>query len=204
MPNTKTKHMNEKYIIKQLNTLPVPNSPVHTNMAYAFSDEGGLKFDTYNEAEEAVENQLEIDRENGYSVVGKPCVGFRAYLIVKTSDNENTADVLLTIFPLATEEIAEPIFEASEYKDVERIYLYDEDDADFDRQVKEDEKKNNRIHKVTLTEFELETISEIFHEYKDAYRTTPEYLFKVMAIEKQLTDQTNGVYQADTTYDWKY
>ena len=196
--------MNEFFIIKQLNTLPLPNSPVYTDMAYAFSDGGYIKFPTYAEAEEAVENQLEIDRENGYSVIGRPCIGFHAYLIVKTSDSEDFTDVPLTIFPLAIEEIAEPIYDASEYKTVERIYLYDKEDADFDQKVKDDEKKNNRIHKVTRTEFELETISEIFHEYKDAYRTTPEYLFKVMAIEKQLTDQTNGVYQADTTYDWKY
>lgn len=119
--------MNEKYIIKQLNTLPVPNSPVHTNMAYAFSDEGELKFDTYNEAEEAVENQLEIDQENGYRVIGKPGLGFLAYTVCLEGEEKDTP---ITIFPLATEEIAEPIFNASEYKDVERIYLYDEDDAD--------------------------------------------------------------------------
>lgn len=193
--------MKEFFHIDNLSTIPVPNSPVYKNMGWAFSDEGNIEFQTYEEAEEAVSNQLDIDRENGYSVVGVPGRGFHAYIISKTVGEVDTP---LAIFPLATEVVAEPIFEASEYKAVERIYLYDEEDADFDQQVKDAERKNNRIHGVVLTEFELETISEIFHEYKDAYRTTPEYLHKVMAIEKQLTEQTKGVYQADTTYDWKY
>lgn len=123
--------MNEHFIIKQLNTLPQPNSPVYTNMAYAFSDEGELKFDTYNEAEEAVENQLEIDLENGYRVIGKPRMGFFAYAVCLEGEYKDTP---ISIFPLATEEIAEPIFNASEYKDVERIYFYDEDDAESDRE----------------------------------------------------------------------
>jgi hypothetical protein len=41
----------------------------------------------------------------------------------------------------------------------------------------------------------------VFHEFKDLHRGHPADVKAVMEIEKKLTEQTNGVYQADTTYD---
>lgn len=54
---------------------------------------------------------------------------------------------------------------------------------------------------IELTKLNLETISDVFHEFKDLHRGHPADVKAVMEIEKKLTEQTNGVYQADTTYD---
>lgn len=56
-------------------------------------------------------------------------------------------------------------------------------------------------HIIALEDSELEIIRNVMHEYKDVYRGTKEYILPVMALEKNLSSQTAGAYDPDTTYD---
>lgn len=56
---------------------------------------------------------------------------------------------------------------------------------------------------VELTDKQLETLAVIMHEFKDYNRGDKSMVLPAMEIEKELTEQTNGVYQADTSYDIK-
>ena len=58
-------------------------------------------------------------------------------------------------------------------------------------------------NEVILTHKQLELISLICHCYKDYHRGCTDEILEVMDFEKSLTNQTQGVYQADTTYDVK-
>ena len=164
-------------------------------------DEDHPTFKTFDEADEAVRNQLEIDRENGYCVIAKEDVGFIGYVISQTINYGVPSD--LCVYPLCTREVGEPVFNdpVSPYNSVPRDYVYELEDAQFDRQVKDDTIKNIRRHSVTFTEHELDALSEVFHCFKDTFRCSPGMIHKAMALEKTLSQQTNGVYQPDTTYD---
>lgn len=54
---------------------------------------------------------------------------------------------------------------------------------------------------VRLDADQLELLSSILHEYKDINRGDRKTVLGAMALEKHLVQQTNGAYQADTTYD---
>ena len=56
---------------------------------------------------------------------------------------------------------------------------------------------------IELSKINLETIADVFHEFKDYHRGNPSDVMAVMVIEKKLVEQTNGVYKPDTTYDVK-
>ena len=55
--------------------------------------------------------------------------------------------------------------------------------------------------KLTLTNKDLELISEVVHTYKDINRGNTEEILRVMDFEKELTAKTCGAYKADTTYN---
>lgn len=59
------------------------------------------------------------------------------------------------------------------------------------------------LHEIFLSGEDLELLSDIFHDYKDYHRNNNEAVRPVMDLEKDLTIQTGGLYQADTTYDIK-
>lgn len=50
---------------------------------------------------------------------------------------------------------------------------------------------------------ELNTMSDIFHEYKDGHRTEKRFILPAMALERKFETLSEGRYQADTTYDTK-
>ena len=54
---------------------------------------------------------------------------------------------------------------------------------------------------LTLTNKDLELISEVMHSYKDHNRGNTEEVLRVMDFEKELTAKTCGAYEADTTYN---
>ncbi len=54
---------------------------------------------------------------------------------------------------------------------------------------------------VFLTREELETLSEVFHGYKDYNRGSRDLLLLAQGIEARLVKQTEGAYEPDTTYD---
>lgn len=56
---------------------------------------------------------------------------------------------------------------------------------------------------ISLTEKDLETLSDLFHEVKDFNRTDKHKIETVMRIETMLQQQTAGLYKPDTTYDIK-
>lgn len=60
-----------------------------------------------------------------------------------------------------------------------------------------------KMHTILLSNEDLELLSDIFHDYKDNHRNNNEAVRPVMNLEKDLTIQTGGLYQADTTYDIK-
>ena len=56
---------------------------------------------------------------------------------------------------------------------------------------------------ISLTENDLETLSDLFHEVKDFNRGDKEKVETVMRIETMLEQQTAGLYKPDTTYNIK-
>lgn len=56
-------------------------------------------------------------------------------------------------------------------------------------------------HAVTLSGTDLELLSDICHNYKDSFRESVDMIRPVMEFENKLAAQTNGAYEADTTYD---
>lgn len=56
---------------------------------------------------------------------------------------------------------------------------------------------------ISLTENDLETLSDLFHEVKDFNRGDKEKVGTVMRIETMLEQQTAGLYKPDTTYNIK-
>lgn len=56
---------------------------------------------------------------------------------------------------------------------------------------------------ISLTENDLETLSDLFHEVKDFNRGDKEKIGTVMRIETMLEQQTAGLYKPDTTYNIK-
>lgn len=56
---------------------------------------------------------------------------------------------------------------------------------------------------ISLTEKDLETLSELFHEVKDYNRNDTKRVKTVMKLEDKLQKQTAGIYEPDTTYDIK-
>lgn len=56
---------------------------------------------------------------------------------------------------------------------------------------------------ISLTEDDLETLSDLFHEVKDFNRGDKEKVETVMRIETMLEQQTAGLYKPDTTYNIK-
>lgn len=56
---------------------------------------------------------------------------------------------------------------------------------------------------ISLTEDDLETLSDLFHEVKDFNRGDKEKVGTVMRIETMLEQQTAGLYKPDTTYNIK-
>ena len=56
-------------------------------------------------------------------------------------------------------------------------------------------------YKVELTEEQLELLSDICHDFKDYNRGSEYYIRPVMELEAELTRQTDGAYEADSTYD---
>lgn len=55
--------------------------------------------------------------------------------------------------------------------------------------------------KLTLTNKDLELISEVMHTYKDINRGNTEEILRVMDFEKELAKKTCDAYKADTTYN---
>lgn len=55
--------------------------------------------------------------------------------------------------------------------------------------------------KIELTQEQLDTLSDVFHNYKDIYRGCESVVRPAMEIEAELTRQTNGAYVSDSTYD---
>lgn len=60
-----------------------------------------------------------------------------------------------------------------------------------------------KTYKIELTERQLETLSDIFHNYKDIYRGCESVIRPAMKIEAAMVKQTGGMYYPDTTYDIK-
>lgn len=52
-----------------------------------------------------------------------------------------------------------------------------------------------------FTDGQLETLSDILHEYKDYNRSSRKLVLAAMEIEKRLTEITLGAYRPDTTYN---
>lgn len=63
--------------------------------------------------------------------------------------------------------------------------------------------KKERSYTITLTEADLTLVSDICHDYKDGHRGDKSSLLPVMALEKNLTEQTERVYRADPAYDYR-
>lgn len=193
-----SKPLTSFYYLYTLSRVPKYNAFTATSPTY--NDKDGVKYKTYEEAITAVRQALEDAREQGYCVTNDRDGGFLAYAVAHKTP---TQDYIMLIAPLCTEEVGESVFPNSTFKDEHITYYYTVEDAKFDRQVKDDTLKNIRKHTVVFTEFELEMLSEIMHGYKDYNRGDSHSILSAMAVEKTLTEQTNGLYQADTTYDWK-
>lgn len=56
-------------------------------------------------------------------------------------------------------------------------------------------------HVIILTNEQLTLLSDICHEYKDIHRGEAKNIRPVMRLEKNITNQTAGVYEPDTAYD---
>jgi len=54
---------------------------------------------------------------------------------------------------------------------------------------------------ISLTEDQLELLSDICHSYKDYHRGIAEAVVPVMELESSLHTQTAGKYEPDTTYN---
>lgn len=66
-----------------------------------------------------------------------------------------------------------------------------------------EELKELKAERVSFTDIQLQTISDIFHEFKDIHRGIKADIRAVMEIEEVLSKQTCGKYKADTTYNIK-
>lgn len=75
----------------------------------------------------------------------------------------------------------------------------------FKKELEREEERQRKefSFNLTLTGEQLDTLSDVFHEYKDRYRHCREAVLSVMEIEKILVEQSNGEYRPDTSYDWK-
>lgn len=62
---------------------------------------------------------------------------------------------------------------------------------------------NGLNQQTRLTDEDLETLSMVFHEYKDYRRSDEESIRPAMALEQKIKALTGGRYTPDTTYDIK-
>ena len=60
-----------------------------------------------------------------------------------------------------------------------------------------------KVYTIKLTQKQLDTLSDIFHDFKDYNRGSEYSIIPAMEIEAVLTMQTGGAYFSDTTYDIK-
>ncbi len=106
-----------------------------------------------------------------------------------------------------TEEEEEMIIEAAR-KNILTVpgeYITEENLESIEQYNKKTRKKtivfaDDRLH---LTDKQLETLRDIFHEYKDYNRHYRKDILQAMELEKIFFEISGGNYEADTTYDIK-
>lgn len=55
--------------------------------------------------------------------------------------------------------------------------------------------------KTAFSQEELDTLSIIFHDYKDGHRTEKRFILPAMALERKFETLSEGLYHADPAYD---
>ena len=195
-----SKPLTSFYYVYRIDRIPKHKAFVISDRQYL--DDTFQRFKTYEEAIMESMARQDADRSMGYRVMpaDDKDAPFHAYVVAHKT---KTMDYIMYIACLCVRELGEAVFPYTEYKDEHRSYRFTEADAQQDKEKLDYRLSHDRKHTVKLSDSDLDLLCDIFHGYKDYNRGSELYILPVMELEASLSQQTDGLYQPDTTYDIK-